>query len=109
MAVDYTMYSGDSRQLNIEITDETGAPVDVSTSSAVVYAIFRRNGEQVISKTLGAGVVTDTSVVTVDLEPADTADLAGDTYLHECQLITVDDLVYTVLSGSIKVLRDHIE
>lgn len=108
MAVDLTMYSGDSRTLNIEITDDTGAPVDVSTSSDITYGIFKQTGEALVTKTISAGLLIAESVITVTLDPADTADLAGGTYVHECQVTTADDHVYTVLGGTIKILRDYI-
>lgn len=109
MALDFTMVSGDSRTLTIEITDDAGTPVDVSTSSDITYAIFRQTGELLVTKTISEGVLIDESIVTVTLDPADTADLVGGTYVHECQITAADDSVYTVLSGTIKILRDYIE
>lgn len=109
MASDYTMYSGDSRLQPIGIFDEVGAPVDVSTATDITYKILKATGETVITKTLADGITVDESVVTVELAPADTAELSGPNFIHELQITTSLGAVYTVLQGTIAIKRDYIE
>lgn len=100
----YSMASGDSKQLIVTIVDDAGAPVDV-TGGTVVYVIADR--EVRVTKTTGDGVVIDESTVTVTLDPADTAALAG-LYGHEMQVTDVAGHVYTVLTGQVSIAKDVI-
>lgn len=107
MAADFEMYSGDSRIIDVAITDEAGTPVDVSTATAISY-IFYKSGETLFTKTLSAGITVATSTVTVTIDPEDTEDLAGDV-IHEMQITTAGGGIYTVLQGTVKIIRDYIE
>lgn len=107
MASDFSMYSGDSRVLTITIRDEEGVAVDVS-STAIVFGIFRADGTQLLSKTLGAGVSVVTSTVTVTLLPADTAGLSG-VFGHELQITMPTGVVATALRGEVTIVKDYIQ
>lgn len=108
MASDFSMYSGDSRVLTITIRDEEAVAVDVSTATAIVFGIFRADGTQLLSKTLGAGVSVVTSTVTVTLSPADTAGLSG-TFGHELQITMPTGVVATALRGEVTIVKDYIQ
>lgn len=110
MATDFTTYIGDSKSLEIAITDSDGAAVDVSTAQAVVYALFARaGGAALVTKTLDDGVSVATSTVTVALAPADTAELAPGLYLHELQITDSAGAVTTALQGSVALRAGYIE
>jgi hypothetical protein len=108
MAVDYSMYSGDSRIITISIRDDAGANVDVTTAQSIRYGIFRGDGTLMFEKALLSGVTVAGSVVTVTLLPADTASIAPALYLHELQITLAAGAVATVLQGKIEIKRDYI-
>lgn len=108
MAVDFSMYSGDSRTITIQISDENGDAVDISTATAVSYGIFKSSGISVLEKELDDGLEAAGSVVTITLEPEDTEDIPAGNYVHECQITLADATVATVLQGQIAILQDYL-
>lgn len=104
---DFTMISGDTKTLTIAIRDEAGAAADVSLATAIAYGVFKSDGTAVMSKALGTGISVATSIVTVLLDPEDTAGQAG-TYMHELQITMSAGVVYTALQGEMTILRDYI-
>ncbi len=110
MAVDFSMYSGDSRTFTIQVRDaDTGVTVDVSTALAILYGIYRSSGALILQKHLASGVTVVGSVVTVTLAPADTASVAPGQYVHECQITLADSSIQTVLQGEIEIKQDYVE
>lgn len=107
-----SMYSGDSVPIAVTVTDsETGAAVDL-TGATATWALATKPGDTPLAtKTSGDGDITiggdDSNVVTVTLEPADTAALDG-LYLHEVQLVDGAGAVHTVYQGTIYVRGDII-
>lgn len=109
MATDASLIRGDSRDLTINITDEAGVPVDVSTAPDITYSIFDvSNPVALVTKTIGDGVVVVTSTITVTLDAADTELLGPAAYVHEMQIIMADGKVYTPLQGVFTLVRDFI-
>lgn len=109
MSTDVSLIRGDSRDLTITITDEAGAPVDVSTAPTITYGIFDRGvSTALVTKALGDGISVVTSTVTVTLDPADTTSLTPGEYFQELQIIMADGDVFTPLQGVIRLIRDYI-
>lgn len=107
MAVDFEMYSGDSKTISIPIVDEDGAALDVSTAAAIAFTIVHYYTYAVkCAKSLGDGITVDGATVTVTLDPEDTDDLAG-RYRHELQVTDIDNNVFTALQGKATILRDY--
>jgi len=110
MATDFSMYSGDSKTLEITITDSDGVAVDL-TGATVKYAIALSStaSAALVSKaTGGSGITTASNVATVTLASADTATLAG-VYYHEMEITTVLGAVTTAMTGTITILADVIQ
>lgn len=103
----YSMTSGDSKTITVNVVDAAGTAVDVSTATAVRYAIATSAAAVTpsVSKTLGAGITVAGSVVTVTLAAADTALLAG-VYYHELEITDASAHVFTALSGHVTIERD---
>lgn len=101
----FTMYSGDSKLLNIPVVDENGVALDV-TGAEFTYAY----------KNIDTGVITNKAVtitdakngmVQVSLEPSDTTITAEAVILkHELQMVDIVGEVSTILSGYIIVVND---
>jgi len=105
---DTEFHRGDSLTINIAVTDSSGNAVDLSDAQASEYGIFDGAGMQLVSKSIGAGVAIAANVVTVTLDPADTASLAPGLYTHELEVIDALDAVHTVYQGDILLKRDYI-
>jgi hypothetical protein len=109
MATDAELYSGDTKVITIAIVDENGDAVDVSDATSIIYGVYGRDGgEALISKALAGGVVAEENIVTITLDPDDTGDLGPGTYIHECQIIQLDNSVHTVLQGKLTILKDYV-
>lgn len=79
------LYAGESRVLNNTIYDSAGNPVNLSGATITFKATKRRNGEAVISKSLGDGIAmidAGQGRHSVTLSPADTVDLRGVLFWH---------------------------
>ena len=82
--------AGDDEQIEITIKDNVGDPVPL-TATEIAWGIAPEPyGTPKITKSTADGDVSvvdaDAGRVNVILEPADTADLGGDTYYQEIQL-----------------------
>jgi hypothetical protein len=104
----FSMVSGDNRSLAITIRDPAGALVDVSGASAIAWQLAASpHGVALVSKSLGDGISVVTSVVTVTLDAADTADLDDGLYHHELEIVHGGG-TSTVLAGQVAIARDII-
>lgn len=116
---DFSMHSGDSRTLEVTVRDEADAVVNISAASGadLTWALSKKatdtvdpRGASLVSKTEGSGIaITDgpNGRCDVTLDPADTADLKGDDYYHEMQVILSGD-TSTVLYGVVTIKGDLI-
>lgn len=99
---DYVMYRGNSKTIEVAITDSDGDAVDVSTAQAIAYGIFApTGGVSLVTKTLADGVSVVTSTVTVALESEDAEELIPGIYIHELKIIDSAGKPTTALQGTI--------
>lgn len=101
MSLDFIMVSGDSKVLNITVTDSADAAVDLSDVNAAEWSLYLSSA--LVTKTLGSGItVTDAvnGIVQVTIDPADTEELKGGEYKHGIQLTTSTGQVLTPRSGT---------
>jgi hypothetical protein len=78
-------YAGTTRQVVTTVRDIQGAIVPLTGATAKFAMVKCLSGDVVVEKTVGDGIALDdvTSVVTVTIDPTDTATLSGD---HQIQL-----------------------
>jgi hypothetical protein len=78
-------YAGTTRQVVTTVKDMQGALVDLTGATAKFVMVKSLSDEVLVTKSVGAGIVLDipNSVVTVDIDPGDTAAMLGD---HQLQL-----------------------
>lgn len=108
---DFTMFSGDTKIIQVTVQDDTGAAVDVSSPMVIIWQLSRKvTSPALITKSIGLGI----SVINgplgqfqIMLAPADTAALKGDYY----QEIEINDngAISTVLSGTVTINPDSIQ
>ena len=114
---DFSIHSGDSRELQFTIIDENGAAVVLTGATPIKWELARAApgddaapmGAALVQKSLGSGVtITDdvTGKLTVVLAPANTEDLAGRHYFE--LEITVSSQVSTAAFGIVTILKDLI-
>jgi hypothetical protein len=104
----FSLKSGDSKSVAVNIVNGSGVAQDVSSAAAVVYRMAESpSGEALISKSLSSGVEVSTSTVTITFAPLDTAELGGN-YYHELEITDDVGNVYTVLTGHVLVEGDLI-
>lgn len=105
----FSMSRGNDKLLKVTVTDETGTPIDVRLSSAIVWRIARTaRGTTVLSKTIGSGVnILNTLAgagevncgrIDITLEDTDTASLDGEFY-HDCILTDNAGAKTTIFHG----------
>jgi hypothetical protein len=104
---DFTMSAGDTCQIKVTITRSNGLPFDL-TGYGVTWVSrpeWNSDAPNLITKHSGAGVlVTDAAngKLTIDLEPADTADIPAGRYFHGA-VISSSAAVYSVLVGDVRL------
>lgn len=104
---DFTMTAGDSKVLEVTVTDAAGAAVDLTGVQGIRWHMARSVNDRpaTVEKSLGSGIaVTDAvnGVFTVTLDSADTEDERGDFY-HEAEVIDENGNVSTVLTGAVTI------
>jgi hypothetical protein len=112
MTMNFTARAGDTTPVYVTILDETTGSVmnllGVTARWAASPGIPRRfSPTAVITKETGAGIeITNAAqgILRIDLDPADTQDLAGDFY-HELQITDSSGGVSTPLSGLLTITR----
>ena len=105
----YSLTRGDTvlHQITVQNTDESVRDV---TGATVTYTVRAnsKSGTQVIQKTVGSGIVLTTptsGILTVTLNPADTALDVGRKYFYDCQM-TLSGVVQTIQAGQITVVGE---
>lgn len=106
---DFTMWSGDTRSLVIGVDDGTGASVDVSSASRLIWILYDLDdGASRLRKDSDvSGVSFGGSEVTITIDPADTVDLNG-MYGHEAELVDSAGNKSTVSVGVATVNVDYV-
>jgi hypothetical protein len=106
MAVDLALYKGDSGKFRVTVTDDAGAPINVSTATwdADIRVNAADAGTPVANFTV-TPVGGDTSSVDVAISAANSASLAVATYYYDLQM-TLSGLVTTLITGKVFVTQD---
>jgi hypothetical protein len=108
VATNFTIVSGDSKVLSVYIVDEAGVPLNVNSATAVDFRVMTRHHVPIFFKSTNDGITVDGDLVTVYLLPADTVDLAPDTYNTELQITDSTGAIFTALQGKMIVRKGYI-
>lgn len=103
---DFTMYSGDTKVLEVTVRDPQGAVVDI-TGKAITWALSPtvNSSSNLIDKTVGDGLTIINGAAgryNVLLNPIDTVDLQG-SYYHE-SLLDDNGTISTIMAGKAQIL-----
>jgi len=104
----FEMFQGDSKLIYINVEDEFGNPLDISTYT-VIWVVYKQTSkEAILTKTTADDVTVSgafNDIAVVSLSPEDTESVAPAVYNHECEISkTSEGLVSTVATGTIKIL-----
>ena len=107
-AQDFTMHSGDTKDITVTVYDGDGNTVALA-GATIVWSMAQRLGESaLVTKTTAAADITISgSDFSFSLDPADTTALVG-TYYHEAQVTDSGGDVATVLTGTIIIEEELI-
>ena len=97
-----TMVKGDTLCFGLELTDETGAPFDITNALFVARKDYN-NPTALFEKVLGDGIEqVDDGLYSVKVSPEDTADDAVGRYVYQLKVMYGSD-VYTVMRGILEL------
>jgi hypothetical protein len=104
---DFTMSAGDTCQVKVTVTKSNGAAFNLTGYSVtwVSRPEWNSDAPNLVTKQTGAGVtITDAANgrLTIDLGPADTADLAAGRYFHGA-VVSGSGNVYSLLVGDLRL------
>lgn len=104
----FEMHQGDRKQVEIPVTNELGAALDLGPFTEVVWVVYHPTTKNIVlTKSLGDGItvpIVSDGVIIIDLLPEDTVDIIPNTYNHECEISDGADVVATVTTGTIKII-----
>lgn len=106
MEVDLALYKGDTGKFRITVTDDLGAPVNISSATwdADIRVNAEDSGNPVANFTV-TPVGGDTSSVDVSISAVNSASLSVTSYVYDIQM-TLSGNVNTLLHGALIVTQD---
>ena len=106
MEVDLALYKGDTGKFRITVTDDLGAPINISTATwdADIRVNAADAGAPVANFTV-TPVGGDTSSVDVAISAVSSAALAVTSYYYDIQM-TLSTIVTTLMHGQVIVTQD---
>lgn len=105
LAVDLAIYKGDTGKFRITMTDDLGAPVNISTATWDGDIRVNPTDVATVANFTITPVGGDTSSVDVSLTAIITAGLSVATYSYDIQM-TLAGVVSTLISGLLLVTQD---
>lgn len=105
--INFSLVAGDDKTLNVDVTDDAGDPVAI-TSATINWKVAKNvKGPVVITKATGGSGIAITSgsggLFTITLTDGDTEDLPPGDYYHECQITFSGGAIATVLRGTMTI------
>lgn len=107
MATEYSleMYSGESFDITVTVTDESGAAVDL-TGASIAYAAR----DEIIKTTTNGGITITNAPAgqfTITLDSTDTAALGGRELPHDCAVTFASGEKRVVFVGTLTILKSY--
>ncbi len=108
-----TMYRGDTAIITVTVTDSDNEDVAKNLIGCTARYIATSRGVAAITKTSvdDGGIVLTTpasGILTITLDPEDTADLEPGLYEHEVEITDGDGNVSTVTVGTLSIKQDRV-
>ncbi|RII32861.1 hypothetical protein D2A34_21950 [Clostridium chromiireducens] len=106
--MDLSFYSGDSRNLIINVVDENNSSINL-TGATVEWALIN-NDLVLIKKSINSGITISNATggqFKIEITSSDTDNLSGN-YRHLARVTTADGRSSIVISGTIKIEKSLI-
>ena len=106
----FEMFSGDDLRLQVEVRDQNGNLIDISSATEIEWQMARdNNSAPEITKTLSGGgiAIADPNTFQLDIGASETGALRG-SYYHEAEVETDQGKIYTAIFGRVTIRRDLI-
>lgn len=101
------MTRGDTAEINIQLKDETGTQINLVTGDTIYFTV--KTSPHSTVKTLQKVITTfDAGIATIELAPADTADLSYGKYVYDIQYNRLDGFVRTVVPPSSFIIAEEV-
>ena len=109
-ATDIDIYSGDSLNLQVTVTDSTtNLPKSLIGVLSARWWFGKKAGQPAtVQKSIGSGVTIIDAIngrLDILINPSDTASLKG-SYVHELELVDASNRVQTVMAGAFTIIED---
>lgn len=84
-----TIWQGEDKSIPVALVDADGNPYGSTASLDFLYRVTTEAADRsaIIEKTTGSGITNGTSLATITLDKADTANLDAGDYYHEMRVI----------------------
>jgi len=104
----FSMYRGDTKTINLTITDEDGGAVNLTGAEVwlTVKAAVADPDPGILQKKVTTHVLPLEGKTSVTIDPADTDSVAPADYLYDVQLKQSGGIISTLLEGSFKIRAD---
>lgn len=89
----FTMYRGETKQINMSITDASGNPADLTSGSLTWIMSYNSNSDILITKILNSGItlISGTGgLFRINFASGDTVLYQGD-YYHQTEFVTAGE------------------
>jgi hypothetical protein len=107
----FEIYAGDSKNLEILITDSTDSPLDLTPymiAGGITWVIYHPTTKAIVlSKGYTDGItvpIPSNGIAIVSLLPEDTENIAPKLYNHECEISSSTTEVATVTVGTVNII-----
>jgi hypothetical protein len=104
-----SMYSGETRYINIAITDADNSNIPLNITDYQINFLAHMNGIPMIEKSIGNGVSVinaPSGTAQITLNTDDTKTLSGD-FLFEVEVVSPADEVSIVTFGRMKITKAY--
>jgi hypothetical protein len=105
----FEMYSGDSKIINVIVTNTDGSSLDL-TGATIKWGVIK-NSSRIIYKDTTSGIAINIPMTlgrfTITLNPSDTANISG-IFAHEAEITDSVGDVSTVFTGVIKIITSQV-
>src|SRR5687767_14791102 len=99
------IWQGEDKPITVDLEDGDGAPYGSTDGLTFSWRVSPSKDDRtsLIAKSTGSGITNGTSLITIDLNSADSENLRPVDYYHECRVVDSSGEENVVFVGAFKV------